>query len=168
MIQINYSNKNVETARQAVKKSSEQMFIVYYEGCLCWYAAPGINASVFQTLLMEIPLVPSRSGFGCVTTRPQVPPLLPGRTGMASNCWPFCVASPLRMERSHWCPLCGQNTFFSTMSQGALAACLCHILLLLWLFWLDLWSVMSLTDFCFSINSFIHLHFLFFFFSFFH
>ncbi len=39
----------------------------------------------FQTLLMEIPRAPSRSGFGCRATGPQVPPPPTGRAGMASN-----------------------------------------------------------------------------------
>lgn len=40
----------------------------------------------FQTLLMEIPHIPSRSGFECRATGLQVPLPPLGRAGMAGNC----------------------------------------------------------------------------------
>lgn len=64
----------------------------------------------FQTLLMEIPSIPSRSWFQCRTGGPLVPPplLLLGKKGMAGNCWAFCVMPPLRMEHSDFVPFEGR------------------------------------------------------------
>lgn len=59
---------------------------------------------------------------------PLVPPLLPGREGMAGNCWAFCVMPPLRTEHSDWCPLWGQMPSFTKMSQGASAVSLTGVL----------------------------------------
>lgn len=82
-----------------------------------------------QTLLMEIPCAPSRSGFRCRDSGLLVPPLPLGREEMAGNCWAFCVTSPLRMEHSDWSPLWGQMPSFTKMSRGALAMSLSGVLL---------------------------------------
>lgn len=60
----------------------------------------------FQTLLMEIPHAPCRSGFGYRArgSLDPPPPSSPGSMQLALNCLPFCMMSPLRMEQSHWCP----------------------------------------------------------------
>lgn len=94
----------------------------------------------FQILLMEIPHAPSRSGFGCMATGPQVPP--PGRAGVAGNCSAFCLMSPLRTEHSDWCPRWGQTPSFTTMSQGAPAVSLPGALL-------SFVFIMHLCHFCF-------------------
>lgn len=61
----------------------------------------------FQTLLVEIPHAPCRSGFGYGASGSLDPPLpsSPGRKQPAPNCLPFCMMSPLRMEHSHRRPL---------------------------------------------------------------
>lgn len=61
----------------------------------------------FQTLLVEIPHAPCRSGFGYGASGSLDPllPSSPGRKQLDLNCPPLGMMFPLRMEHSHWCPL---------------------------------------------------------------
>ena len=95
-----------------------------------------LQAVLLQTLLMEIPLRPSRLEFGYRTTGPRAP-LLPQRESGNGQLLNFecdfssedgafrLMVSPLRTEHSDWwCPLWGQTPSFSTMTQGASAVSL--------------------------------------------
>lgn len=121
---------------------------------------------------MEIPHIPSRSGFECRAAGPRVPlpPLV--RAGMAGNCWASCVMAPLRTERSDWCPLWGQMPSFTKMSQAVLAFSLLlflsYIFLLFLLFWriyslsvYTVWSYFTLTSFSFIVSAIPRLFFIF-------